>query len=195
MVSGCSLALQISSMISTSHTSERAQNPRTARTSSTGALSPESTFLNTPSASPLSARVQNDLESLKSVLQTRSETACFREVSIVRNCAQNPRMARTEGTRAVPSESAFSNTPSASSLSARVQNALESLWVNLVASPPTPEPTLHSIGLRGGLVSTQLACSLLVLALTRHKSQKSVCLARQPEATARTDIRFHSCPT
>lgn len=149
MVSGCSLALQISSMISVSHFSERAQGPRTARTSNTGAVSPESTFLNIPSSSPLSAPVQNVLESLKSVLRTRSEIFCFRGVSIARNCAQNPRTARTEGTRAVPPESAFSNIPSASPLSARVQNALNTLWANLVASPPTPGPTLHSIGLRG----------------------------------------------
>jgi hypothetical protein len=195
MVSGCSLALQISSMISTSHASARAQNPCTALTSSTRAVPPDSPFSNTPLPSALGARVQNALERLKRVLRTRSRIACFRGVSSARNFVQNPRTARTSTTRAVPPESAFSSTPLASALSARVQNALQTLWAILVASPPTPEPTLHSIGFRGGIVPTQFVCGLLVFALTQEKSQKSVCLAQQTEATARTDTRFHSCKT
>jgi hypothetical protein len=193
MASGRSLALQISSMISTSHASACAQNPRTARTGSTGALPPESAFSNIPSASALSARVQNTLERLKLDLRDQRRITDLREVSSTRNFAQNPRIARTASTRALPPESAFSNTPSASALSARVQNALKTLWSNFVASPPTTGPTLHSIGFRGGIVPTQFVCGLLVFALTRGKSTESVCLARRSEATARTDIRLHSC--
>jgi len=193
MASGRSLALQTSSMIFTSHASVCAQNPRTARRGSMRAVPPESAFSNTPSASALSARVQNTSERLKSNLRTQKKIADFERVSSTRNVAQNPRIARTSSTRAVLPESAFSNTPSASALSARVQNALETLWGNLVSSPPTPGPTLHSIGFRGGILPTQFVCGLLIFALTRGKSTESVCLARRSEAAARTDMRLHSC--
>lgn len=193
MASGRSLALQISSMISTSHASACAQNPRTARTSSTGALPPESAFSNIPSASALSACVQNTLKRLKRDLRDQGKITDLGKVSSTRNFAQNPRIARTSSTSALPPESAFSNTPSASALSARVQNTLQTLWSNLIAFPPTPGPTLHSIGFRGGVVPTQFVCCLLVFALSRGKLTKSVCLARRSEATARTDMRLHPC--
>jgi len=189
MASGRSLALQTSSMIFTSHASVCAQNPRTARRGSMRAVPPESAFSNTPSASALSSRVKNTLERLKINLRTQKKIADFEGVSSTRNFAQNPRIARTSSTRAVLPESAFSNIPSASALSARVQNALETLWSNLVSSPPTPDPTLHSIGFRGGIIPTQFVCRLLIFALTRGKSTESVCLARRSEAAARTDTR------
>lgn len=182
-------------MISTSHTSACADFVRTARTSSMRAVPPESAFSNTPLASALCARGQNALESLKSDLRTQNEIADFCGAPSTRNCTQNLCTARTDGTRAVPPESTFSTTPSASALCARGQNVLKTLWSNLVASAPVPGMTLHSIGPNGGSAPTEFACGLLVFALAQEKSQKSVCLARRTEATARTDMRFYSCQT
>jgi hypothetical protein len=111
--------------------------------------------------------VQNALDALRRDLRGQSTITDYEGILSTRNFVQNPRITRTSNTRAVPPESTFSNTPSASALSARVQNALENLWSNLVARCGPTEPTLHSIGFGRATVPTQFVCSLLIFALTR----------------------------
>jgi len=189
MVSGRSSVLQISSMISTSHIHAFAQSPRTTRTSSTDAVPRKSAFSNTPSASALSARVQIALEALKRHFEVQNEITGVAGVSSARNFAQNSRVTRISSMGALSSESAFSNTPSASALSARAQSALDRLSTNQIAPFDTSGVILHSIGYGRGIIRSQFVCCLLVFALSRGKSTKSVCLARRNEATRRTDNR------
>ena len=189
MVSGRSSALQISSMISTSHIHAFAQSPRTTRTSSTDAVPRKSAFSNTPSASALSARVQSALEALKRHFEVQNEITGVAGVSSARNFAQNSRVTRIGSMGALSSESAFFTTPSASALSARAQSALDRLSTNQIAPFDTSGVILHSIGYGRGIIPSQFVCCLLVFALSRGKSTKSVCLARRNEATRRTDNR------
>ena len=166
-----------------------AQNSRVTRISSMGALSSESAFSNTPSASALSARVQSALEALKRHFEVQNESTGVAGVSSARNFAQKSRVTRIGSMGALSSESAFSNTPSASALSARAQSALDRLSTNQIAPFDTSGVILHSIGYGRGIIPSQFVCCLLVFALSRGKSTKSVCLARRNEATRRTDNR------
>jgi len=196
MVSGRSSALQISSMISTSHIHAFAQSPRTPRTSSTDAVPSKSAFSNTPSVSALSARIQDTLEALKRHFEAlkrhfeaQSEITGVAGVSSARDFAQNSRVTRISSMGALSSESAFSNNLSASALSARAQSALDRLSTNQIAPFNTFGVILHSIGYGREIIPSQFVCCLLVFALSRGKSTKSVCLARRSEATRRTDNR------
>ena len=147
-------------MILTSHTLACADFVRTARTSSMRAVPPYSVVSNAPLASALCARGQNGLESLKSDLGTQNEITDFCGAPSTRNCTQNLRTARTDGTRGMPPESTLSTISSASAICARGQNALNTLWSNLVASAPVSGMTLHSTGLDGGSAppNSRVAC-------------------------------------
>lgn len=145
-------------MISTSHIQAFKQNPRTARTSSTDAVPRKSSLSNTQSASALISPVQNAVETLKRYFRARTEISGFVGFSSTRNFAQNPRMTRIGSMGAVSPEFTFPNIPSASALSAPVQNALERLSADQVTPFDPSGVILHSIGYRG-LSSLHNSCA------------------------------------